>query len=321
MGRNLLKSSWNVMVVTGISEVERMRIGFIGLGKMGHNMVLNLIDRKHEVVAYNRSPDKTRDIAKKGAIAAFSYEELMEKLPSPRVVWLMVSHTAVDKVIADLLGHMEKGDLIIDGGNSFYKDTQRRSKLLAEAGISYMDCGTSGGLEGARNGACLMVGGKKSLFKKYEKLFRDLAMKDGYFHCGDVGAGHYVKMIHNGVEYAVMHAYGEGFELLKDGEYENLDLHGIARVWNHGSIVQSFLLEKLEDALKKDPKLDRLRDYVDDSGEGRWTVQTAIEQGVPLELASLALFARFRSRQGESFSMKTLAAMRNEFGGHAVKKK
>lgn len=288
---------------------------------MGHNMVLNLLDNRHEVVAYNRSPDKTKDIAKKGAIASFSYQEMIDKLPQPRFVWLMVSHKAVDNVIGDLMEHLDKGDVIVDGGNSNYKESKRRADLLKEAGIEYMDCGTSGGLEGARNGACLMIGGNRSLFKKYERLFKDLAIKDGYFYCGGNGAGHYVKMIHNAVEYAMMHAYGEGFELLKNGEFKDLDLHGIAKVWNHGSIVESFLLQKLEDALKKDPKLSKLKDYVDDSGEGRWTVQTAIEQGVPLELASLALFARFRSRQDESFSMKTLAAMRNEFGGHAVKKK
>ncbi len=299
-----------------------MKLGFVGLGKMGKNMVLNLLEKKHKVVAYNRTPKTTKEVAKKGAIPAYSLQEMVNKLPNQRVVWLMVPHQVVDSVLNNLTPLLKKGDIVVDGGNSFFKESMRRGKELKKKGIFFFDVGTSGGVYGARHGACMMIGGEKAVYKKLEKLFKDMNTKEGYFYCGPSGSGHFVKMVHNGVEYAIMEAYAEGFELLaKNMHFKMLDLEGVAHVWNHGSIVQSFLLEKMESALKKDPRLKKIVGEVADSGEGRWTVHTAIENAVDIPVIAQSLFARFRSRETNPFSDRMLAATRFEFGGHEVKKK
>jgi 6-phosphogluconate dehydrogenase len=298
-----------------------MQIGMIGLGKMGMNMSRRLLKGKHRVIAYNKTPEKIKEIEKDKAVGAETIEDLIKQLKPPRVIWLMIpAGKPVDEMIEALSGKLKKGDIIIDGGNSFYKDDLRHAGLLSKFGINYMDVGVSGGIWGLKEGYCLMAGGDKKIFKHVEPLLKTLAPKDGYLYCGPVGAGHFVKMIHNGIEYGLMAAYGEGFEILNESPYaKSFDFADIAHLWNRGSVVRSWLLELAEDAFKKDPKLSRIKGYVEDSGEGRWTVQQAIECAVPAPVTALALFERFRSRQKESFSSKLLAALRNEFGGHAVK--
>jgi 6-phosphogluconate dehydrogenase len=296
-----------------------MRIGFIGLGRMGANMVRRLLRDDHEIVAYNRTAEKTKEIAGEGADAAFSIEELVGKLDAPRAVWVMVpAGDATEAQIEELLLHLEPGDTIIDGGNTNFHDDQRRHPLLKEKGIQYVDAGTSGGIWGLANGFCLMVGGDREAVEPLEPIFRSLAPEDGYMHVGGPGAGHYVKMVHNGIEYGLMQAYAEGFEIMHASDY-GLDLGGISKLWNHGSVVRSWLLELAESALSKDQDLAHLRGWVADSGEGRWTVQEAIDRDVPAPVITLSLQTRFRSRQDDSYGGKVLAALRNEFGGHAVK--
>lgn len=300
-----------------------MQIGMIGLGRMGMNMALRLLRGKHKVVAYNRTPDKIREIAKKGAKGAFTVDALVRALTPPRFVWLMLpAGKPTNDMIRNLTPLLAKGDTIIDGGNSYYKDDIRREQELRNAGIHYVDAGVSGGIWGLKVGYCLMVGGRKASFKKLEPVLSALAPKDGYLYCGRAGAGHFVKMVHNGIEYGMMSAYGEGFELLKASPYsKDMDFAKVARLWNRGSVVRSWLLELAEAAFRKDKRLGRIEGYVEDSGEGRWTVQQAIETAVPAPVITASLFQRFRSRETESFSDKLLAALRNEFGGHPVKKK
>ncbi len=296
-----------------------MRIGFIGLGRMGANMVRRLMLDGHQVVAWNRSPDKTREIALEGAEPAFTIAELVEKLAKPRVVWIMVpAGQATEDQIEELVLHLEAGDTIVEGGNSNFHDDQRRHPLLKSKGIGYVDAGVSGGIWGLKIGYCMMVGGERDVVAPIEPIFRSLAPEDGYLHVGAPGAGHYVKMIHNGIEYGMMQAYAEGFEILHASEYD-LDLHGIAGLWNHGSVVRSWLLELAERALATDQDLTNLKGWVADSGEGRWTVQEAIDRDVPAPVITLSLMTRFRSRQDDSYGARVLAALRNEFGGHAVK--
>lgn len=298
-----------------------MKIGFIGLGKMGANMVERLLNDKHEIVVYNRSHDKVVDAEKKGAIGSSSLEELVNKLPEQKIVWLMVpSGDPVDQNIEELLKYLKSGDIIIDGGNSKWKDTQSRNAKLKELGINYLDCGTSGGIWGLKNGYCLMYGGEKSACDLLEPIFKSLAPENGYLRCGESGAGHFTKMVHNGIEYGMMQAYAEGFELMEKSPFE-LDLYDISKVWQHSSVVRSWLLELASNALEKDSKLSDIKDYVEDSGEGRWTVEAAIEFSVPAHVIASSLFNRFASRQEESFAMKMLAALRNQFGGHAIKEK
>ncbi len=298
-----------------------MKIGFIGLGKMGYNMVQRLLLHKHEVVVFNRSKSKIDEIAKKGAIASYSFKELVEKLPQRKVVWLMVpSGKPVDENLDALLGLLKKDDIIIDGGNSYWRDTQQRALKAAEKGIHYLDCGTSGGVWGLQNGYCLMYGGDEEAAKYVEPILKALAPDKGYVYCGQSGTGHLVKMVHNGIEYGMMQAYAEGFEILEKAPYD-LNLTKIADAWQYGSVVRSWLLELAVNAFKDDPKLEKLEDYVQDSGEGRWTVQTAMDFEVPANVITASLYARFQSRQDESFAMKVLAALRNQFGGHAVKTK
>jgi len=298
-----------------------MKIGFIGLGKMGAFMVERLLIHKHGVVVYNRSPEKTNEISKIGAEPSFSLDELVSKLPSPKVVWMMIpSGDPVQKTIEELIPLLGKGDIIIDGGNSYYKDSVRRAAELEKYGINYMDAGTSGGIWGLELGYCVMAGGEKNIFDHCEPIFKSLAPENGYMYIGKAGAGHYVKMIHNGIEYGMMQAFAEGFELMHASDY-NIDLQGVADLWDKGSVVRSWLLQLLANALKEDKNLSTLKDFVEDSGEGRWTVIDGIEKSVPVNVIADSLFARFRSRQDESFGGKILAALRNEFGGHSVKKK
>jgi 6-phosphogluconate dehydrogenase len=300
-----------------------MKIGMIGLGRMGMNMALRLLRGRHRVIAYNRSPEKVNEVVKKGAKGAYSLEELVRNLEPPRSLWLMIpAGKPVDDSITALKGLLQSGDTIIDGGNSFYKDDMRREQELRQLGIQYLDAGVSGGVWGLKIGYCLMIGGEKKGYRRHEPLFKTLAPKDGYLYCGPSGAGHFVKMVHNGIEYGMMSAYGEGFEILQSSPYgKAMDFSKIAHLWNRGSVVRSWLLELAEDAFKKDKNLLQMKGYVEDSGEGRWTIQQAIDTAVPAPVISASLFQRFRSRQTESFSDKILAALRNEFGGHPVRKK
>jgi 6-phosphogluconate dehydrogenase len=297
-----------------------MRIGFVGLGRMGANMVRRLLRDGHQVVAYNRTPEKTKEIAGEGATPAFSIAELVDKLEKPRAVWIMVpAGDATEAQIEELLEHLEAGDTIIDGGNTNFHDDQRRQRDLAAKGINYVDAGTSGGIWGLQVGYCLMVGGEKEAVEPLEPIFTSLAPEGGYLHVGGPGAGHYVKMVHNGIEYGLMQAYAEGFEIMHASSYE-LDLAGISELWMQGSVVRSWLLELAGRAFRANgPDLEHLKGYVEDSGEGRWTVQEAIDHDVPAPVITFSLLTRFRSRQDDSYGAKVLAALRNEFGGHAVK--
>jgi 6-phosphogluconate dehydrogenase len=297
-----------------------MRIGFIGLGRMGSNMVRRLLRDGHEIVVYNRTAEKTREIAGEGAIPSFSLEELVSKLAKPRTVWVMVPAGDVTEAqIDELTELLEPGDTIIDGGNTNFHDDVRRHTRLAAKGLRYVDAGTSGGIWGLANGYCLMVGGEAEAVAPLEPIFRSLAPADGYLHVGGPGAGHYVKMVHNGIEYGLMQAYAEGFEIMHASDY-TLDLGAISGLWNHGSVVRSWLLELAERAfVENGQELGHVKGWVADSGEGRWTVQEAIDHDVPAQVITLALLTRLRSRQDDSYGAKVLAALRNEFGGHAVK--
>ena len=298
-----------------------MQLGFIGLGRMGGNMVKRLLQGGHQIVAYNRSPGPTREVEALGATAAFSLEELVKKLPAPRSVWVMVpSGKATTENISTLANLLSAGDTIIEGGNSHYKDDAANAAMLKQKGIHYLDAGTSGGIWGLKIGYCMMVGGDREVFTKHEPIFKTLAPENGYGYMGGHGAGHYVKMIHNGIEYGMMQAYAEGFELMQKSDFK-LDLPFIANMWMQGSVVRSWLLELAASALSKDPQLAKIQGYVEDSGEGRWTILDAIEKDVPAPVITQSLYTRFRSRQSESFAEKVLAALRNEFGGHAVKAK
>jgi 6-phosphogluconate dehydrogenase len=300
-----------------------MQIGMVGLGRMGMNMAIRLLQNGQGVVAYNRSPEKVKEIVTHGAAPAYALAELVQKLTPPRVVWVMLPAGAiVDEHIEELLKLLQKGDILVDGGNSNFKDDQRRYESLKLKGIHYLDVGVSGGIWGLQVGYCQMVGGDKEIFQKVEPIIAALAPKDGYLYCGPSGAGHFVKMVHNGIEYGMLEAYAEGFSIMQGSSYASgLDFSKVAHLWNQGSVVRSWLLELAEDAFKNDPHLERIKGYVDDSGEGRWCVQQAIEQSVPAPVLAQALFQRFRSRETESFSDRMIAALRNEFGGHAVKKK
>jgi 6-phosphogluconate dehydrogenase len=288
---------------------------------MGGNMVKRLLQGGHQIVAYNRSPGPTREVEALGATAAFSLEELVKKLPAPRSVWVMVpSGKATAENISTLANLLSAGDTVIEGGNSHYKDDAANAATLKQKGIHYLDAGTSGGIWGLKIGYCMMVGGDREVFTKHEPIFKTLAPENGYGYMGGPGAGHYVKMIHNGIEYGMMQAYAEGFELMQKSDFK-LDLPFIANMWMQGSVVRSWLLELAASALSKDPQLAKIQGYVEDSGEGRWTILDAIEKDVPAPVITQSLYTRFRSRQSESFAEKVLAALRNEFGGHAVKAK
>src|SRR3989344_4552176 len=294
-----------------------MKLGFIGLGRMGFNMVLNLKDHKVPVVAYNRSKDAVKQIKKHGVEVAYSIEELVGKLPEQKIVWIMVTAgKPVDWVIDELIPHLSANDIIIDGGNSFYKDSIRRYKKLKNKKIHFLDIGTSGGLSGARYGACLTIGGDKNVFRKIESICKSVSAKDGYAYVGSAGAGHFVKMVHNGIEYAWLQALGEGFEILARGPYKNLDFRKISKVWKNGSIIQSKIVGWAEDAFKKDPRLARIEGIVGGGETGEWTVKTAKKFNVKVDSIKLALDKRKKSKKNPTFSGKVVAALRNEFGGH-----
>ena len=297
-----------------------MRIGMVGLGRMGSNMTTRLLEGGHEVVVFDLDSDAVRAASEAGANPAESLEDLVAQLDRPRAIWIMVpsgspTATTLD-ALADLL---EADDVVIDGGNTRYTDTIARARSIAEKGIHCVDAGTSGGIWGLEQGFCLMVGAEPKIFERMRPIFETLAPSNGYAHVGPPGSGHFVKMVHNGIEYALMQAYGEGFELLHSADMD-LDLASIAEVWRHGSVIRSWLLDLAADALKKDPELKNVASYVEDSGEGRWTIETAIDNAVPTPTIALALMARFASRQDESFSAKLLVALRREFGGHDVRR-
>ena len=298
-----------------------MKIGFIGLGRMGFNIVLNLHDKHIDVITHNRSPSPLKKIKKHHVEIAYSIDELMGKLPKQKIVWIMVTAgKPVDLVIDELMPYLKPNDIVIDGGNSFYKDSIRRYKKLKQRKIHFLDIGTSGGLEGARHGACLTIGGDFKIFKKIEWLCKAIAMKNGYAYVGPSGAGHFVKMVHNGIEYALLQSYGEGFELLFKGPYK-LDLKKVAATWKNGSIIRSRILEWAEEAFKKDPKLSRIKGIVGGGETGQWTVKTAKELKVNAGSIKYALDARKKSKKHPRFAGKVVAAVRNEFGGHEVVRK
>jgi len=320
-----------------------MRLGMVGLGRMGANMTRRLMRGGHEVVVTDLSPDNVRHIAGEGAIASASLDDFVSKLGTPRVAWLMVpAGGPTEQTVQALAQRMKSGDIIIDGGNSYFKDDVRRSKQLSEKGIHYADVGTSGGVWGLERGYCMMIGGPKEVVQLLDPIFKTLApgrgnisrtpgrermsgtAEDGYIHCGPAGAGHFVKMVHNGIEYGLMQAYGEGFDIFKNASSEqlpedyryDLNLADIAEVWRRGSVVSSWLLDLTAMALAESPALSEYTGFVQDSGEGRWTIQAAIEEAVPVDVLSAALFVRFRSRQQHTFAEKVLSAMRQKFGGH-----
>ena len=301
-----------------------MELGMIGLGRMGGNMAQRLIDGGHQVVAYDPAKQAVEAIVKKGATGALSYTDLVSKLARPRTIWMMVpSGEPTESSVNNLAAQLSQGDVVIDGGNSNYKDSIRRASALSTKGISYLDVGTSGGIWGLKEGYCLMVGGSMEVFRNMEPIFQTLAPspQQGYGYVGPSGAGHFVKMVHNGIEYGLMQSYAEGFELMQAKQEFNLDLKHISEIWRYGSVVRSWLLDLAAAALKEDPKLESIQAYVEDSGEGRWAVQESIELAVPAPVIVQSLQARFRSRQEQPFGAKLLAALRQQFGGHVVKKK
>ncbi len=298
-----------------------MKIAMIGLGKMGGFMTQRLIGAGHEVVAYDLSEDARRQIEAKGATAVADLKDLKDTLPTPRIAWVMVpAGEATNSTINALKDIFDEGDVIIDGGNSNYKDAKAIADNLLEKKIDFIDAGTSGGVWGLDNGYCLMVGGTKEAVAKTEPIFKALAPPDGYAHVGPVGAGHFVKMVHNGIEYGMLQAYGEGFAIMEAADEFNLDMHQIASIWRYGSVVRSWLLELLELALRNPEEFDKIEGIVVDSGEGRWTALEAIDRGVPAPIITASLFERFSSRKGSEFSNRIIAALRNQFGGHAVVK-
>jgi 6-phosphogluconate dehydrogenase len=300
-----------------------MELGMIGLGKMGANMAERLLQGGHKVTGFDPGADARKALEARGGASADSLQALVKALPAPRVLWLMVpSGKITDDTVDALLSALAPGDTVIDGGNSNYKDTLRRAELYAGHGLGYVDCGTSGGVWGLKEGYSMMIGGDKQTVEALRPIFETLApAKDqGWGHVGPVGSGHYTKMVHNGIEYGMMQAYAEGFSILKHKQEFNLDLHQVGEIWRTGSVVRSWLLDLATDALGKNPNLDGIAPYVPDSGEGRWTVDAALELSVSAPVITLSLMERFRSRDNDSFADKLLSSLRNEFGGHAVKK-
>lgn len=297
-----------------------MKLAMLGLGRMGMNMARRLLANNQEVLAYNRTSEKTEAIVKEGASGIFTLDDLSLNMAPPRIVWLMLpAGPPIDEHLEKLKDVLSVGDVVIDGGNTHFKDDIRRRALLSEKGIHYMDVGVSGGIWGLKEGYCLMVGGDPDIYQFLDPIFRSLAPEEGYLYCGGSGSGHFVKMVHNGIEYGMMQAYAEGFDILDKSIYgESLDYRSLCHLWNRGSVIRSWLLELTESAFAKDPRLEDIKGYVEDSGEGRWTLEQALETGVPAYVTALSLFARFRSREQEALSDKVLAAMRREFGGHAV---
>ena len=331
-----------------------MQLGMIGLGRMGFNIVKRLMRAGHTCVVYDPNAKAVADLVKEGAIGASSLDEFVQKLQKPRATWIMVPAAVTDTVINDLSKHLEKGDIVIDGGNSYFRDDRRRAKELQPKGLHYVDCGTSGGVWGLDRGYCLMIGGEKQIVEHLDPIFRTIApgrgtiertegreklggtAEDGYLHCGPAGAGHFVKMVHNGIEYGIMAAFAEGFDILKSADIDTrptavdaetaprmnhdldytINVADVAEVWRRGSVVGSWLLDLAAIALAKSPDLEEFSGRVSDSGEGRWTIMAAIEEAVPCEVLTSALYSRFRSRQDHTFAEKVCSAMRYQFGGH-----
>ena len=324
-----------------------MRLGMVGLGKMGANMARRLMRGGHEVVGSDLTAENVSNLSKEGAVASSSLDDFVSKLAKPRIAWLMVpAGDPTEKTVQEFARRMEAGDILIDGGNSYFKDDVRRAKQLSEKGINYVDVGTSGGVWGLERGYCMMIGGPKEVVQKLDPIFKTLApgrgdisrtpgrekmsgasaatAEDGYIHCGPSGSGHFVKMVHNGIEYGIMQAYAEGFDIFKNANSKEvaadhrfeLNLADIAEVWRRGSVVSSWLLDLTAMALAENPTLSEYTGFVQDSGEGRWTIQAALEEAVPAEVLSAALYTRFRSRQEHTFAEKMLSAMRQKFGGH-----
>jgi 6-phosphogluconate dehydrogenase len=301
-----------------------MQLAMIGLGRMGGNMVRRLVQEGggHEVVVYDQSAEALNEQVGRGARGAKDIADVARQLTPRRVVWLMVpAGDAIDGTLEQLMPYLTKGDIVIDGGNSNFHDSRRRAEMLKVRGIEFVDVGTSGGVWGLELGYCLMIGGSRAAFEHCEPIFRTLAPADGYAHVGPSGAGHYVKMVHNGIEYGMLQAYAEGYEILHASRDFKLQLGQIAQLWNHGSVVRSWLNELAEQVFARDNQLAAIRGYVEDSGEGRWTVEEALRLDVPAPVITMSLLARFRSRQAESFGAKVIAALRHEFGGHAVQTK
>ncbi len=294
------------------------QVGLIGLGKMGFNLALNLRNHGYRVVAHDVAPENMARIAEENIDTAASLAALCDQLTGQRICWLMVpAGEVVDEVIGQLLPHLKPGDIVIDGGNSQYKDSVRRYQQLKTQQINFLDCGTSGGLSGALYGACTMIGGEPAVFSQCEAIFRDISVEHGYLYTGAPGSGHYVKMIHNGIEYGMMQAIAEGFEVLDRSEYD-LNFRQVAQVWNHGSVIRGWLMELIENAFGKDAHLDQIKGVMHSSGEGKWTLETALDLGVATPVIALSLMMRYRSQQTDTFSGKVVAALRNEFGGHKV---
>jgi 6-phosphogluconate dehydrogenase len=301
-----------------------MELAIVGLGRMGGNIARRLMRAGHRVVGYNRSAGATNELVTEGLDGAFSLEEVVTKLAAPRIIWLMLpAGAATESTLTALMDRLAPGDTIIDGGNTFYKDDIRRAGMLKAKGLRYVDVGTSGGIWGLTEGYSMMVGGEAEAVDPLKPIFETLAPAPdkGWGHVGPNGAGHFVKMVHNGIEYGMMQAYAEGFEIMRAKKEVGLDLHAISQIWQYGSVVRSWLLDLIAAALEGDPELRNIRGYVEDSGEGRWTILEAIDHNVPAPVITMSLFQRFVSRQDESYAAQLLAAMRNQFGGHAVKGK
>lgn len=297
-----------------------MQVGLIGLGKMGLNLGKNLMDHKHEVVAFDLNTSAVEEMKECGATGTSSLSELVQSLQSPRILWVMVPHAVVDSVIDEVTPLLSKGDILIEAGNSHYKESIRRYEQLKKDGIHFMDAGTSGGMEGARNGACYMIGGDQEAWDIVEPIFRDTAVENGFLYAGKAGSGHFLKMVHNGIEYGMMAAIGEGFEILEKSEFD-YDYEKVSRVWNNGSVIRSWLMELTENAFSKDAKLDEIKGVMHSSGEGKWTVETALDLQTATPVIAMSLLMRYRSLDNDTFTGKVVAALRNEFGGHAVEKK
>ncbi|MDT3496467.1 decarboxylating 6-phosphogluconate dehydrogenase [Bacillus toyonensis] len=297
-----------------------MRVGLIGLGKMGLNLGKNLMDHKHEVAAFDLNTSAVEEMKEYGATGVSSLKELVQSLQSPRILWVMVPHAVVDSVIDEVTPLLSKGDILIEAGNSHYKESIRRYEQLKKDGIHFMDAGTSGGMEGARNGACYMIGGDQEAWDIVEPIFRDTAVENGYLYAGKAGSGHFLKMVHNGIEYGMMAAIGEGFEILEKSEFD-YDYEKVSRVWNNGSVIRSWLMELTENAFSKDAKLDEIKGVMHSSGEGKWTVETALDLQTATPVIAMSLLMRYRSLDNDTFTGKVVAALRNEFGGHAVEKR
>jgi 6-phosphogluconate dehydrogenase len=295
-----------------------MKLGMIGLGKMGYPLVLHLLEHKHEVVAYDVSSESVQKLAAEGAIPATSMQELIQHLPLPRIIWMMVPAGAVvDQVLAELTPHLGAGDIVMDGGNSHYQQTITRAATLSTAGIHLIDVGTSGGIAGARHGGCFMIGGDRKAFSQIEPLFQDLSVENGYLYTGETGSGHFLKMVHNGIEYGMMQAIGEGFEVLDKSPFD-YDYEAVARVWANGSVIRGWLMDLTQTAFAKDANLASIRGVMHASGEGQWTVETALALKASVPVIAMSLLMRYRSLEEDSFHGKVVAALRNEFGGHPV---